>query len=31
MTVDEVYVAKNRAIKKLREIVERFEHEFEED
>ncbi|TVQ77369.1 MAG: sigma-70 family RNA polymerase sigma factor [Phycisphaeraceae bacterium] len=31
MTLDEVYVAKNRAIKKLREIVQRYEHEFEED
>lgn len=31
MSVDEVYVAKNRTIKKLREIVERYEHEFEED
>ncbi|MFN7020409.1 MAG: RNA polymerase sigma factor [Phycisphaerales bacterium] len=31
MTVPEVYVAKNRAIKKLREIVAQFTQEFDED
>jgi len=31
MTVAEVYVAKNRAIKKLREIVAEFTQEYDEE